>query len=395
MEGQEKYASYLFEDFLQDGFFIESVKKPTDERIAFWNRFLEDYPEQSDIYHAAQAFIEDLVYPQIQDEEIAEMWANIQSKSKPSRRSVRMRRIAYTAIAIAASILALVVARIFFIQNDHHLLRNDILSFVANSADSISNSGEIQLILSEQKTIYLQGKETMITYDSASIHTHCGEIPKNETASYNRLVVPYGKSSVLILHDGTKVWINAGTNLVYPVEFEADKREIYVNGEIFLDVAPDAGRPFIVRTNDISITVVGTRFNVQAYSSDEQSRIALESGLVKITSEIIGKVLLHPNQIYEQDRKGKSSVKDDVVGKYTSWIHGLYMYESERLDIILKRLERYYGTEIVVESSVSELRCSGKLDLKENIEDVLSIINKTAPIEYFKNSDKFFVKYQP
>ena len=395
MSGQEKYATFSFEDFLQDDFFISSIRKPTDEQVVFWNRFLEDYTEQSDIYHAAQSFIEDLAYPRIPDKEIAGMWANIQTKVKPSRKLAKTGRIAYFAMALAASILALAVVRTFFVQNDHRPFQNDILSFVANYADSISNNGEIQLIVSEQKTVYLQGKETIITYDSANINTHHGKISKNEIASYNRLVVPYGKSSVLILHDGTKVWVNAGTNLVYPVEFEADKREIYVNGEIFLDVAPDAGRPFIVRANDIHITVSGTRFNVQAYSSDEQSRIALESGSVKITSETAGDVLLHPNQIYERDRKGNSSVKDGDAGKYTSWIHGLYMYESECLDVILKRLERYYGTEIFVGSSVSELRCSGKLDLKENVEDVLSIISKTAPVGYMKDGGKFFVSYQP
>jgi ferric-dicitrate binding protein FerR (iron transport regulator) len=208
-------------------------------------------------------------------------------------------------------------------------------------------------------------------------------------------MVPYGKSSVLILHDGTKIWVNAGTRLVYPVEFEKGKREIYVNGEIFLDVAHDAQRPFIVRTNNLRIQVIGTRFNVQVYAVDDHSRIALESGLVKIISETADDVLLIPNKMYEQDKSGHSSVKDVDIRKYTSWIYGLYIYESERLDMILKRLTRYYGTEIVFDASVSEIRCSGKLDLKENLDDVLSSISMAALVEYVKDGESYIISVQP
>ena len=399
MTEPEKYSKYSFEDFLQDDFFVTSIKRPTEESIAFWNRFLEDYPEHTFIYVAAERFVHDVVRPLISNEEITEIWKNIQMEIPHFvyndvhvyRDPVSIRKkMAYSAIAVAASIALLLVARVFFIgQGD-----GDIMNFVANNMETLSASGEIQLIVSEQKTVYFREKEALITYDSTSIHTGSEKLSKNEIASYNQLVVPYGKSSVLTLHDGTKIWVNAGTRLVYPVEFEPNKREIYVNGEIFLDVASDAKRPFIVRTNDLRIQVVGTRFNVQSYASDEQSRIALEEGSVKIISGA-NDVLLAPNQIYEQDKSGNSSVRDADIENYTSWIHGRYLYESERLDVILKRLERYYGKEILVEPSIAEITCSGKLDLKENVEDVLLIICATASVEYVKDGEKYTINYQP
>ena len=391
MTEQEKYTTYSFEDFLQDDFLMESIKRPTEESVAFWNDFLENYPEQADAYHAARRFFEDVARPQISDKEGADMWADIQTKYKLVRKRMRIKKIAYYSVAVAASIAVLLVARVFFILNDNH---NDIMAFVGNYTDSLNNnSGDVRLILSERKTVYLQEKESVITYDSASVHTGSEKLSKNEIASYNQLMVPYGKSTVLTLHDGTKIWVNAGTRLVYPVEFEKGKREIYVNGEIFLDVTPDAQRPFIVRTNDIRIQVVGTRFNVQAYASDDQSRIALESGSVKIISDVNDDILLSPNKMYEQDKSGHSAVKDADIRKYTSWIHGLYMYESERLDVILKRLERYYGTEIVFDPSVSEIRCSGKLDLKDHLEDVLTTISMAALVEYVKDGERYIISY--
>ena len=354
--------------------------------MAFWTKFLESYPEQSNTYHAAQLFLEDVIRPQ----RISDMWDTVQMEIRRTRKLGKIRKMVYYSAA-AASIAALLVVRFFFLQSND----NDIMNFVSDNMHTIGNSGEVQLIVSEQKTFYLQGEEAVITYDSASIHTGSKKLPKNEVSAYNQLIVPYGKNSLLTLHDGTKIWVNAGTTLVYPVEFEAGKREIYVNGEIFLDVTPDAKRPFIVRTNDFRIQVLGTKFNVQAYASDEKSRIALESGLVNIISENAGNTYLNPNQIFEQSKNGHSSVQDADVSAYTSWIHGLYIYESERLDVILKRLERYYGKEIVADPAVSEITCSGKLDLKDNVEDVLLIICSAAAVEYMKEEEKYIINYQP
>ena len=293
--------------------------------------------------------------------------------------------------AAAASIAVLLVARILFSGQNNHTER-DIMAFVSHQTDSLLYGGDIQLILSEQQVVIVEGKEAIVTYDSASVQVGVETISKNEIAEFNQLMVPHGKSSVLTLHDGTKIWVNAGTRLVYPVEFEANKREIYVNGEIFLDVAPDAQRPFMVRTNDFRIQVVGTRFNVQAYASDDQSRIALETGSVKIISgNADDGVLLSPNKMYEQDKSGHSSVQDVDIRKFTSWIHGLYMFESERLDVILKRLERYYGTEIVFDQAVSEIRCSGKLDLKDRLEDVLTTISMAAFVQYAKDEERYTI----
>ena len=227
MKGQEKYSTYLFEDFLQDDFFMESVKRPTEELHEFWNRFLVDYPEQSDSFHSARRFVEDLMRPKISDEEVAGMWKNIQKKSKPDRRLVIIKRITYSAVAVAASFALFLVARMFLDSSENHLPnRGDIMAFVDNNKDFHNYSEDIQLILSEQKTVYLQEKESIITYDSASVNTDSEIISKNEIASYNQLMIPYGKKSVLTLNDGTKIWVNAGTKLVYPVEFAANKREI-------------------------------------------------------------------------------------------------------------------------------------------------------------------------
>ena len=331
----------------------------------------------------------------LSDYEVTVMWENITRKIKKTRKRVLLKKIIYSTTTVAASILALMVVRLLWFQPVTPVANDSIIMFADNHGDLSITKGEVQLILSEEKTVYIQESEAVISYDSTNIHTGVERLSKDEVGSYNQLIVPFGKNTLLTLHDGTKIWVNAGTRLVYPTEFETGKREVYVSGEIFLDVAADEQRPFIVRTDELQIKVVGTQFNVQAYKSDEHSRIALASGSVKISYGNAEDVTLNPNQLFERDKNGFSSVEDTDIEQYTSWIYKLYAYNSERLGVILKRLERYYGNEIIVESYVSEFRCSGKLDLKENLEDVLSNICKTAPIVYENDGEKYIINYNP
>ena len=198
-----------------------------------------------------------------------------------------------------------------------------------------------------------------------------------------------------MLAHNTQIWANSGTRLVYPSQFTADKREIFVDGEIFIDVKPDHKRPFIVQTGDMNVRVLGTRFNVQAYHADEQKRVVLQSGSVKISSNTSkDEILLKPAEMYEATGTG-SIVKPVNVNNYISWVDGIYICESERLDFILTRLSRYYGKEIVVDERAAKLKCNGKLDLKDNLNDVLQILQYIVPIEHTKENNIYSVTYKP
>lgn len=126
----------------------------------------------------------------------------------------------------------------------------DIATFAVQTKTELPATEETLLILAEDKVVSLKEKETTITYDSVAIKANEENISKKELAVYNQLVIPRGKRSVLTFSDGSKVWVNAGTRVIYPTEFEKDKREIYVDGEIYIEVARDEERPFYVRTKD-------------------------------------------------------------------------------------------------------------------------------------------------
>ena len=389
------YSSFTFEDFLQDDYFISSTINPTIESELFWGNFQKESKGNIAEFNKAVRCINDLNKNMAGNGIEEKIWREIQISIK---KRPKKNRIFYIIGTAAASIALLLFFRIFIstdVQDTNDTNALSIKAFAGEYTTDIDAS-ETQLILSDHKIVSLSEKESVISYDSASINissneTVRDEISKDESSTFNQLIVPKGKRSVLTLTDGTKIWVNSGTRLVYPVEFKTDKREIFVDGEIFLDVKSEKNRPFIVQTGNINIQVLGTEFNVQAYSSDSQNRIVLKSGSVKISFDTNNKeIMLKPADMYEISN-GEETIGKVNVNLYMSWIDGYYICQDERLDVIVTRLSRYYGKEIIVSKNVAGLMCNGKLDLKNNLDDVLNIIKYITPVDYIFENDKYLI----
>ncbi|MBF0647383.1 FecR family protein [Dysgonomonas sp. GY75] len=388
------YTKFTFEDFLQDVFFIESILNPTEESDSFWREFQNGNEENLTHFFKAISCIKDLNKDLLDDDSVRKIWNNIQKTN--SKRTFRT-KIAYITISslVAASIALLIFFRFSSFSPTQDIEEQGIKSFAYENTLATSTTTEAQLILSDNKIIALSDQESVISYDSTSIKVNSQEtLKKEKSAIFNQLIIPKGKRSFLTLSDGTRIWINSDTRVVFPAEFKGDKREIFVDGEIYIDVQPDKQKPFIVRTNDIDIKVLGTKFNVQAYSSDIQKRIVLKSGSIKLFSETNNKeILMQPNEMFElADGRGNiTKVNADI---YTSWIDGIYICENERLDVILTRISRYYGVEISVDKESAALKCFGKLDLKDNPDKVMEVIKYIAPVKCVYNNNKYIITYR-
>lgn len=274
--------------------------------------------------------------------------------------------------------------------------------------DSLPNT--IQLVLSEQKSISVHGEDANVVYDKGgnikvnSERLNVADEPEKQQKSdnsdlkkkpeFNQLVVPVGKRSSLILADGTKVWVNSGSRVVYPITFEKEKREIYVDGEVFLDVTENKESPFIVRTNKMNIKVLGTTFNVNAYENDAEQSVVLVSGKVNVREKIkkVDRDLV-PNEMFITPDAGNTSVRTVDITNYVSWKDGLYQFDSETLSVIIKRLSRYYGVEIVLENPQLTTRCTGKLYLKDDFKTIMEKLSEMFTIRYeFVEENKCIIK---
>lgn len=309
-----------------------------------------------------------------------EMFMQVQKQIEKKQRLKRVRL--YLSVSAVACVIFTVVLLNPFVSSP--ILSNE--DTLAQVIDHTVNEKDIQLILGGNKTITFQ-KDADIRYNEKgeiTIDTEDEQIKTSEATakevSLNTLIVPKGKRSSLTLTDGTKVWINSGTTLHFPTQFDSKKREIRVEGEIYIDVAKDKTRPFYVNTNRMIIDVVGTEFNVSAYSEDAEHAVVLVEGCVNINVDSKN-MRLSPNQMLSTSM-GEVSVKEIDVNNYVSWKDGYLQFTSEPLANILKRLSRYYNIPIQYDESCAELKCNGKLFLFDNLNEVLETISNTIPISF-------------
>jgi len=213
---------------------------------------------------------------------------------------------------------------------------------------------------------------------------------------YHSLKVPYGKRFNIVFSDGSKAYLNSGSVIRYPVKFIEDKkREVFLEGEAFFDVAENKNELFIVNSNGINVEVYGTKFNVRNYSEDFNSDIVLVEGSVGINnSEVSELTMLKPGFKGSVDKENFRVTTSKVNTKiYTSWIDGEVIFRNETFSQILKKLERLYNVTIInnKNESLDELFNAAINVENENIEQVLEYFNKIYNIEYQIFNNKIII----
>lgn len=364
-----KYQGYKAIDFLKDDDFLRWNLFQLEEDNAYWTKVMVECPELKSLIEDAIELYKTQVclnnYSLTSEQ--AEVYHDVFQHRVAQRR--KRRTLSYWLSGAASVLLLLAIHQIYKPNNQDP----GLLDFVnVNSLSVDSDSKDIQLYVSSDQLITIEEKEADITYNTDSIQVTGKSLAEVNTTEYSQLVVPKGKRSRLILSDGTILHVNSGTKVVYPNRFMGDAREIYVNGEVFLDVTHNEKQPFIVRTSEIAVRVLGTKFNVQAYEEDAETQVVLASGAVQITSnENSKKIDLTPSQMYD-NKAGQTSVIRVDVDKYISWVQGILYAEDERLDVLMTKLSRYYGEEILFDEGLANQKCTGKVDLKNDLGEVLN-----------------------
>jgi transmembrane sensor len=258
---------------------------------------------------------------------------------------------------------------------------------------NIAENNDTRLIIENGKEVPINQVESEIRYDRKGenivINSEQNIVQDiSPEKIFNTVVVPYGKRTQIILPEGTKIWLNSGSKLVYPAVFDGDARKVYLEGEGIFEVAHNEFAPFFVNTKDLSIKVLGTIFNVSAYPDDQYSSTVLKQGQIEVSNRRTSvfarkKLVLLPGTkaVYHPDEKilEQSQVNPE---DYLSWRDGYLIFHSERLDNILKHLGRYYNVNIVIDDpELGKEIFSGSLDMKGTPEDVLGMIVKTTPFK--------------
>ena len=206
----------------------------------------------------------------------------------------------------------------------------------------------------------------------------------DETAPGQLVVaVERGQKANITLPDGSKVWLNSQSRLTYSTNFNVKKRELQLDGEAYFEVAHNPNKPFIVRSNDISVRALGTAFGVKAYNEDVLISSILMKGKVLVTTPD-GEAILMPNEriIYDKTTHKKEQSTVANATDFTGWIHNELRFEDESLGDIAKTIRRIYNVEVVFASEkLKSQRYTGTIN-NNSLESVLNIICLTSPVSF-------------
>lgn len=269
--------------------------------------------------------------------------------------------------------------------------------FLNELANPVPTSNQVSLVLSDHRQIELENSSD-INYDEfgcVTINNEPPQVPETaetEEKKFNQVIVPKGKRTCLTLSDGTKIYVNAASRVIYPTVFDADKRMIAVEGEAYLEVAHNAEKPFIVKTKGIDVRVLGTSFNVNAYEQNNISVVLVE-GRVEVNPDKKTRMLLEPAQMACLKNGVLRKEKQVNTLKYTCWKDNVMLLEKEKVAEVLDKIARYYGVSIQYDKDAASRKLSGKLNLCDSIESVLDIIKVSASLQMEKTGDNKYRFY--
>jgi ferric-dicitrate binding protein FerR (iron transport regulator) len=396
---RKKYNIHSVEDFTQDRRFIKWVTKGT--KGPEWEDFIRENPEKREDIRTAREIIESFRANEqtASDKEMYSVWKEIErfhSLHHSAARKPDLRMFLRYAAVFAFALMIGTTATYYYFRNNQNFADFNL---------SQPNTGDTKLILSDGEEVLLKQKETDLQFNAGGdqIKINKDSVIHRQSEgggnAFAQVVVPYGRISNVTLSDGTKVWLNAGSHLVFPQKFEGNRRQVFLTGEAYFDVVKDRNKPFVVNTKEIHVTVLGTKFNLRDHPSDDQLEVVLVEGEVRLEENdklgLFGdETTLSPAQRAVFTKKdGKITVESDIDSQYyTSWRDGSLSFDRESILNVFSQLARYYNVRFVTESGVElHKKISGKLDLKDSLDEVMKVVSDAAPVNYRIENDKVYV----
>lgn len=370
-----------YKDFLCDDLFIYWRTYRTDNLTLFWKMFINQNEHLRDAFEKAIA-----TFDEIQRHKntfiLDEVSANRQLQERINQLKKRKQRTILFS-SVAAFLLLAVISTFYMLSTKTNTDSEKQLT----SIGEVMSQDKIQLITGDQIFDIENNSMVQLTETkNALIRDSMNQKEINLKKKQNKLIVPFGKRSSVILADGSLVHLNSGTELEFPSTFSGHTREITVRGEIFVEVTKQ-NIPFIIHTPKSQITVFGTSFNVSSYTDEESESVVLVDGSVQVKNNhnsltlkpgemaVLNNLYIHPQTVN--------------VSEYISWKNGYMHLNKNSLTEVLKKIGRYYNVEFNFEKTLNlkDQTCSGKLHLSDNINDVLESFSKMTFLNYSINSD--------
>lgn len=375
-----KLATYS--SFLENKRFVAWRLLREEEAEKYWLAFIKEHPELEDAFRKAVVICDRIRINERNLPDTDFLYRRILKSIAVERKKKQRRNVVLYSLSAAASVILLFICT---------------LRLFTPHMPSVPNEAIIGKTLPNQQITLVTGAKTITLEQNANIELLNGQISyvdnqnttqsvETDDAQTNRLIVPNGKRSSIVLSDGSEIRINSGSQLTFPSSFHQGRREIYVEGEIYIHVAASDEQPFIVHTPEFAVEVSGTCFNVSAYRDDPESSVVLVSGSVAISTGNRPSVKMQPNEI-TRIKNGDLTTETVDVSQYTSWVNGIFMFDGTPTSEMLKKIGRYYNLSFDGAATLPDKKITGKLFLSENIDDVLASISILTATEYKREAN--------
>lgn len=388
-EMNKKYLNMSAVELAQDHDFLRwrLMNDATSEE--FWLEYLLMHPEKSEAVAEAIRIVGTarMNRERLTKEELRTEQRRLIAAVRRSR--LRRRVLRFTT---AACIAAMIGAGVLMLQKRDEGPSAQLAELMTGAAtDKVQlvtvGGGVVEI---GDGTVESDADGTIWTTEEGERTLVAAEMETSETVTMNKLIVPGGKRSSIALPDGSMVWVNAGSTVEFPSRFGRESREVRVEGEVYVEAVHDPDRPFLLHTGDITVRVLGTKFNVSAYGDQARRTVVLVDGSVDVLLPTGSPILLLPNDMLViENHTARTEIVD--ARQFITWRDGILNFDGQSLRSILASVSRYYGVELQCEG-IDGITLSGKLFLFSDMETTLNNITAIAPVAWHVEDGKIIIE---
>lgn len=322
---------------------------------------------------------------QLNEYELEDSYEYLKAKL-PLKQETKVIRI-WPRVAVAASIAVLLGTGIFYFTKTKEQIPQvaekpqEIAPGGNRGILTLSNGKQIVLAdISAKDTIAKEGEEDEVTIKMGANGVITYIINPNTFASkadanlFNTLSTPTGGQYNIVLADGTKVYLNAVSSIKYPTQFNGDQRIVELDGEAYFEVAKNKNKPFIVKSGDQDIEVLGTHFNVHAYDNESVVKTTLLEGSVAVNYKNQKAILKPGQQSNVSEKFNKITIKQVDTEAAIAWKNGRFKFDNADLKTVMRQLERWYGIKVEYRGDVSDVQFNGGTFMNKNLSEVLKVL---------------------
>ncbi|OQP47881.1 FecR family protein [Niastella populi] len=286
----------------------------------------------------------------------------------------------------AAALLIMAVAVYLLTEINRNVNENKPSEVIAKQNDIAPGKYKARLTLADGSTIILDSINTdsltrqgtaKLANENGRLVYKAGKFEGGSIAVWNTLTTVKAETYQLLLSDGSKVWLNSGSSIRYPVHFVGNERKVEITGEAYFEVTHNSRQPFIVKANSMEVQVLGTTFNINAYPDEGAIKTTLVAGKVKVLNRAASteqSAVLAPGQQAQLQSEKISVARQVNIDQAVAWRYGRFQFDRDDIKTVMRQIARWYDVEVSYEGEITNKEFWGKVSRDLNASEMLKVL---------------------